>query len=356
MKKGSLRSQIRQMCCLGLPAETLMPRLLPLVRQLVPAESAGFFWVDSTGAMQNLIAERMLPTAKMRLYFDHFYEGGAFDFRRGFTKRATSGKDVSVLEVDATFKRSDYYNEILRELDAHHVLHGIVRNQGDALGQISLYRSPKDSPFEREHEAGLNSVLHYIAHAVSAVPATGQDAIEMLDTDDDAILLADAAGRLLHASEIGRRLLFQAADGQFAPGALAVSDNAAVSLVRQLVKVLRKEPEMLPLVTTSGRWGQVTLRAYRTGAQENLNSPIAIRVTRREPMLLRFANAMRSLDLSPQMQEIALQLAQGRSNSEIAESMALTSNTVNYHVKALFAKLGTHGRTETVQQILRAQG
>ncbi|NJR72472.1 MAG: helix-turn-helix transcriptional regulator [Gammaproteobacteria bacterium] len=54
------------------------------------------------------------------------------------------------------------------------------------------------------------------------------------------------------------------------------------------------------------------------------------------------------------MQEIALHLARGRSNVEIAEAMTLSSNTVNYHVKAIFAKLGTHGRAETVQHILAA--
>jgi hypothetical protein len=54
--------------------------------------------------------------------------------------------------ADGEFAKSAYYNEILRHLDAHHVLYGIVREQGAALGQLSLYRSaeaPAFSPRER---------------------------------------------------------------------------------------------------------------------------------------------------------------------------------------------------------------
>ena len=63
MKQSSVRARIRQICCLGIPGELLMASLLPLLRELVPSDSAAFFWVDSRGEMQNLYAERLLPAA-----------------------------------------------------------------------------------------------------------------------------------------------------------------------------------------------------------------------------------------------------------------------------------------------------
>lgn len=357
MKRGSLRAQIRQMCCLGLPAETLMPRLLPLFRQLIPAESAGFFWVDASGEMQNLYAERMLSAAKMQLFFDCFYESGEFDFRKQFRQRAAAGRDVTALQVDSAFQKSAYYNEILRDLDAHHVLHGIVRDHGDTLGQLSLYRPANEPPFERVHEEELQSVLHYLAHAVGARPVSKGTAESMLDTPDDAVMIVSREGSIVHASESARRLLVQAVGEPFSADGLARARERIAALLKRLVVMMLSEQEAMPSVAENTQWGRICLRAYRLDADADpgaAETPVAIRVTRQEPQLLRFANAMRSLELSPQMQEIALHLARGRSNAEIAETMALSSNTVNYHVKALFQRLGTHGRAETVQHILGA--
>ncbi len=383
MKHGNVRAHIRQLCCMGLAAETLMPRLLPMLRQLVPSQSAGFFWVDSSGAMQNLYAERMLSAKKMQLYFDHFYEGGEFDFKRSFQKRAQAKRDVATLAVDSTFKQSAYYNEILRDLDAHHVLHGIVRGgtaggahgfaSGQALGQLSFYRAPNTTNFTATNETDLQSVLHYVAHAIAspllqvakrvnigAADVSAEAASQMLDTADDAVLLVSREGALVHASESGRRLLIQAVDGAFSPSALQSSNMAASELLKRIVTQLLHDPVALPVCAQNSRWGRIALRAYSLESEGsgikcstgNENTPIAIRITRQEPMLLRFAHAMQALDLSPQVQETALHLAHGRSNHEIAEQMNITINTVSSHIKVLFAKLGTHGRAETVQSIL----
>jgi DNA-binding CsgD family transcriptional regulator len=334
-----------------------------MLRDLVPAESAGFFWVDGTGAMQNLYAERMLPQQKMQLYFEHFYEGGEFDFKRNFLKRAKQSDPVSSEPVSAQFKSSAYYNEILRELDAHHVMHGIVRDHGAILGQLSLYRPPLAKMFSPADKRELQGVLHYVAHAVAAPSPriNGMNTHTMLDTDDDAMALIDADGRLLHASDAAKRLLIQAVDGQFSPQQVA-SITSPTSLLTELLKTITKqllvETEALPLIVLDSRWGRITLRAYRLDDAPTFASrdaPIALRISRQEPMVLRFAHAMQSLNLSPQMQEIALHLAQGKSNAEIAAAMTVKPNTVNYHTKKLFSKLGTHGRDETVTKILSSQ-
>ena len=75
MKQSLVRARIRQLCCLGLPGELLIGALLPAIRELVPSDSAAFFWVDSRGEMQNLYAERMLPADLQTLYFERYYDG-----------------------------------------------------------------------------------------------------------------------------------------------------------------------------------------------------------------------------------------------------------------------------------------
>jgi DNA-binding CsgD family transcriptional regulator len=366
MKQTSLRAQIRQLCCLGLPAETLMPRLLPLIRQLVPADSAGFFWVDSAGDMHNLYAERMLPSEHMRLYFERFYDSDEHPFRREFLARVESGVDVASSSADASLQRTAYYNEILRELDAHHVMYGVVRDHGSALGQISLYRPKKASEFDAKARTDLASILHYVAHAVAARngvaielaigAASGDDAIgsQQVDTDDEAVVITRTDGKMIHASDQARRLLVQAVDGAFAPGRLRAADEAVTGLIVRLAGMLRDAESRPPQLAVQTRWGRLQLRAYHLGDGFSADAPIAIRISRQEPMLLKFAEALRGLGMPPQQQDIALRMAQGKSNQEIAQEMGLSPNTVAYHIKQIFSKLNAHGRAETISRILES--
>src|SRR5215216_4628658 len=171
MKQSAVRARIRQLCCLGLPGEMLMSSLLPALRELVPSDSAGFFWVDSGGEMRNLYAERLLPPDVMSLYFERYYEGREASFRKAFVARAQAPEGVVATSADGELSKTGYYNEILKRLDAHHVLYGIVREQGGALGQLSLYRAADAPAFSARERADLASVIRYVAHGVAGEEA-----------------------------------------------------------------------------------------------------------------------------------------------------------------------------------------
>jgi DNA-binding CsgD family transcriptional regulator len=76
-----------------------------------------------------------------------------------------------------------------------------------------------------------------------------------------------------------------------------------------------------------------------------------VRIQRQEPMILRFVRSMARLPLSPQQREIALLLARGASNQDIADSLGVSGNTVAYHIKQLFQKLDVHDRAGAVTHI-----
>src|SRR5438105_10644232 len=171
--------------------EQLMPSLLKAVRQFVDADSAGFFWVDSRGDMTSLYAERMLPAPAMQLYFERYYEAPESSFRRVFRERMQGIEPVTAVSQSVASERLPFYNEILRELDAHHVLYGIVKEQGHAIGQLSLYRSKSAQPFSLKQRGDLSSIIRYVAHGVSQRPRQGSSAAGFQDTEDDAVFLID---------------------------------------------------------------------------------------------------------------------------------------------------------------------
>jgi hypothetical protein len=261
LKQSAVRARIRQLCCLGLPGELLMASLLPALRELVPSDSAGFFWVDSRGEMSNLYAERLLPADVMALYFERFYEGREASFRKAFLERAASPEGVISTSADGELRKTEYYNEILKRLDAHHVLYGIVREQGAALGQLSLYR-PADAPaFSPRERTDLSSVMRYVGHGIAGDDARPrEDAFAFQDSEDEAMLVTDRRGGIRHASEKGRRLLLLATTSDINPASLkaAVNERAANALrglVARLDAVARGEDALPPVMQLDTKWG-----------------------------------------------------------------------------------------------------
>ena len=337
-----------------------MASLLPLLRELVPSDSAAFFWVDARGEMQNLYAERLLPADVMSLYFERYYEGREASFRKAFLERAGAPDGVVSMSADGELRKTDYYNEILKRLDAHHVLYGIVREQAAALGQLSLYR-PLDAPaFTPRERADLASVMRYVAHGIAGDDARPKDVASTLtfeDTDDEAMLVTDRSGNIRHGSEKARRLLLLATTSDINPASLkaAVDERAAGALrtlCARLDAVARGEEPTAPVISLDTKWGRHLLRAYWLDDDyQAADALIGVRIQRQEPMILRFVQAMGRLPLSPQQREIALLIAQGKSNQEIAEGLGVSGNTVAYHIKQLFLKLDVHDRAGAVERI-----
>jgi LuxR family maltose regulon positive regulatory protein len=58
-------------------------------------------------------------------------------------------------------------------------------------------------------------------------------------------------------------------------------------------------------------------------------------------------------ELSPREQEVLRYLVQGRSNREIAEAIAISINTVKFHVKNIFGKFGVTTRKDAVTASIR---
>jgi DNA-binding NarL/FixJ family response regulator len=65
------------------------------------------------------------------------------------------------------------------------------------------------------------------------------------------------------------------------------------------------------------------------------------------------------LALSPRLRQILILIAQGLGNDEIAAHLALSPNTIKFHVRALYARLGVHNRVEAstlYAQMIRGEG
>lgn len=345
MPKSSTRVTLRQLCGLGLPAAMVLPSLLPVLRQVVRADHAAFFFCDAHGQITNLYAERMLPPQAMASYYQRHYES---DFRVKYLQRVSAANPVSSHSLSAQERASPYYREVLSVLGGDHILYAIVRRGSRVLGQLSMYRGAGAAPFSEADEQALASVIHYLGDAL-AVPTPTALIDVHARVAEEAIAVLTPAGDLIYADDQWDRLVRLAHGDAIAPAMAQAEGRALPLFVRTVLTAALATPNASHRVESA--WGSFTFRRHALSAAEGAQA-IALRISRltAEPLQLTLGAA--ALELSPKQREVALLLAGGATNAQIAQRLNVSLNTASHHVKQVFARLGVHDRG-AVEQALR---
>lgn len=326
MRKAAARIRIRQICGLGLGEELLATALIPAVRELVASESSAFAWVDSQGRVTNVYADRLSSMCLL-----------------------TSLSDPC-MQAHASHP-SIHHFEAASESGLNRILRAIVHDSGRELAQISLCRPASASGFSRDEVSELSGVLHYITHGMvrGRVLGRGQmNDLEFGDGPEEALVITDRLGTLMHATEEGRRMLLLAAGCKIDSTTLSSAPIIVSDFLRAICGAI-DAPVSSTRMTT---WGRFVLRVYPLrDCVTSHQSLVGVYIRRQEPVILEVVRAISQLPLSPQQRQIALQIAQGQSNREISASLHLSCNTVAYHVRQLFRKLGVHDRAGLMMRI-----
>ena len=216
------------------------------------------------------------------------------------------------------------------------------------------------------------------AHAGEAGEAAGGGVIRVVLADDHALVLDGL--RALIADHGDLRLVATATDGEraldavrrFGPDVLVLDwqmsfmdgqvclrhIRGAALPVRVLVLSAFGDAHTLRAVIEAGADGfalktdppHVTLAAIRQVASGQLVFPQAAR-----RWLSPSPRASDPAALTEREDSIMALLAEGRSNAQIAAALHLSENTVKFHVRNVFAKLGVSNRTEAAARY-RAPG
>ncbi len=357
----SARVTLRQLCNLGLPAPVMLPSLLPAIRAVVPSTHAAFFYCDAAGHMTNIYAERMLPPEAMSTYYEQYYRDDTVAFSKSYLARVSAAEPVSRKSVTAAERASGYYKDVLSVLDAEHVLYGIVRSplSGNApLGQLSLYRGCDESPFTAADAQALKDVLHYLGVAlVHHFPAAIRTLTE--ETAEEAMAVLSDDGEVMFSDHGWMRLVRMARGEPIAPAQARDEPKALRAFILGVMKTARAARRAQHVIDSP--WGRFAFRHHELDAntaapQAKANGLIkatALVVARLASEPVRFTEGAAKLDLSSQQREVALMIALGLTNAEIAEKLGVSINTAGYHVKQVFVKLNVHERGD-VARLLRS--
>ncbi len=349
----SARVTLRQLCNLGLPAPVLLPSLLPALRAMIPATHAAFFYCDASGQMVNMYAERMLPPEAMTNYYEKHYRADVGAFAQAYLARVAASDVVSSRTINAAEQDTDYYREVFGVLGVGHVLYGVVRsaeNGHDPLGQLSMYRGVDAPPFDAEDKDALRDILHYLGRALVTTPHV-QKRVSAEQTAEEAMAVLDDHGEVIFADDAWMRLTRMARGETISPGQARDEPRALREFLRGVVISARAAKKSLHVVNSA--WGQFAFRHHELAGVSG-DKATALVVSRLAEASVRLTEGAARLKLSSQQREVALMVALGMTNAEMAEKLGVSVNTAGYHVKQVFVKLGVHDRADVAKLLRQA--
>ncbi|HLM84963.1 MAG TPA: response regulator transcription factor [Solirubrobacteraceae bacterium] len=175
---------------------------------------------------------------------------------------------------------------------------------------------------------------------------SAQDGLRVLGTFESVTqYLADGAG--------GRpAVLVLDCDGCGSEIPQAVATLRSAKIDSKILMLCRHISEELVRCTIAQRAGGIILKSYAT---EEIRAAIAYVATGRTVMPVGWqrlvaAQARERLEMSPRQREILALIAEGRCTQEIAAQLDLSPNTVKFHIRALYARLGVRNRVEAANK------
>jgi DNA-binding CsgD family transcriptional regulator len=358
-RTARIQARIKQLCCLGLGGEAIMPALFQELHALIPSYGNQFMWADEQHRLSNLYGEVPEVTAIGPLYLQEFYNSRETEVVCSFSDfvRNVYGvktRDESLVVDKDSFYRSTTYNEVFRPLGYDDFVRLTVREHGKAPGQIALFRRPKEPSFTAAEVRLLADLEPFIAHALTRQQDT--DAT-LVDSGESGLIVADATGKPVYLSNQGRRLLFLATNPEVAPGRVAPLTNtlpAALQRVcRNLAAVVTGDENAEPPVHRhANAWGGFTFRAYRMNEADGSAILIGITVAREEPLPVRLVRSTEHLPLSHRQAEVCVLMASGLTYRQIADRLGISAHTAIAHTRAVYDALGVSNRTELLNCLL----
>jgi DNA-binding CsgD family transcriptional regulator len=356
----------KQLCCMGLGREAVTPALLGELRTLVPNLSSLAFFIDEDGKLDGGYTDNPEAIHTGPLYMREFHGrrdrelGGAFpDAVRTQFGVHDFAQALGAIKIDLHgFERSDFYNLIYRPQRLHWFMRLMVRDRGGrgrALASVTMYRGSKDRPWTHEEKRRLASLEPFLAHALREGSAIDGPLVESGQT---GTIVADTAGRPVHFTSAGRRLLQLVTHPRVAPdtdfAGFGQFPPAVVRICRDLSRIFADDPVSAVAPTYHHRnvWGGFRFSAAWLDGADQSGGLIAITITHEEPLPVKLMRRVGELPLSRRQAEVCFLMASGASREVVAERLGITRNTAITHGRWIYNKLDVHNRAELINRLL----
>lgn len=352
MKPNEALAHIRLLCCMDLDGPAIMAQVLRVLHDWVPSETNNLFIASPSGQdVASIIVEHPLPDDLCELYINVFHGNRELAVGPTFTEAM---KMPGMIETSRIFGRdfldSELYNQFFRPMTADEVLRVVIADGEGSLASLGLWRTGKGTSLLRDEALRLKQIIPYMAHALRK---SSIDSSPLSDVGETGLMILDMAGKIHYVSARARELLALCLGGD---GLYFMRGGADASPVARIAKaigdVVAGRQSRAPFEVVRTAWGTFHFRGSILQDTGAVPSMVAVTIDYLQPTQLRLMERMRELPVSSRQKELCLLLAEGLSNSEIANRMGVTAHTATSYLRALYDKLGVASKKELLQYLM----
>jgi DNA-binding CsgD family transcriptional regulator len=356
---------LKTLCCLGLPPESAMVAVVPVLHEIIPHDGSrlalvapdatitrGYSENPSTGA---LLRERLWqymddPSALMSLWVP-----GVRAVSIGWTLHRQGGD----------YLESGYYREIEAPLASCWILDAMIGDDGRTIAFVSLTRPRGARPFTVDDVQRLDGLRPWLAHAFrrpNSDKARQEDEAPIITAGapvrtGQLILTADAK-LVFQTPGVEHLLIILAGEPSNYTRYVPVSDRLPapiLKLLRRIAGAANGTSDTPPRMRISTAYGVLTLEAKwlvpagtlpADALRDSKSCLVAVTIELHEHAIAHAARVLRESGATPAQTKVGIHLALGKQRPEIAEELGLQRSSVADHTKKLYQTLDVHNSTE----------
>ena len=292
------------------------------------------------------VVQEIPPESTQRFLFNEFLEDDVNKFRALAHRRFPVDWLDHATGADRAI--SPRYREIMAPLGLGDELRAAFRSGGECWGFLCLHREDSSRGFNETEARLIARVATHVGEGLRRALVVGAADARLDDYGPGVLVLSDHRS-LLATTAAGERWLWELADSDQSLGPLPL----AVETVLARLDAIRRSQgprHVLPRVrvrTRSGRWA--VLHAFEmSGLGQGRHIAVVVEpATSAElaPMILL------AYGLTRREGEVAQLVLQGKPTNQLARQLHISENTVEDHLKAIFAKVGVGSRGELTAKV-----
>jgi DNA-binding CsgD family transcriptional regulator len=269
---------------------------------------------------------------------------------------------------DSDVFNSGFYQDFLRRLGAFHLIFSVIVTSRTSSSALTLLRSHKS---ERWTSADKDMIASLVPHLQRAARISGcfatmrRERDEVLDRLPMGIIVLDEAGKVEFLNSSAETILAKKDGLCWGVGGISASSPSQSAHLHSLIS------EAILTASGKGVGGGGSLSIDRFSQNRPLSLLVAPLMPRSlspfsqsgpsvvifitDPDALQPANPKHLAEifgLTPAESRVADQLVQGKSLSDAADELHITSQTARTHLKRIFGKTNTNRQSELMRLLL----
>ncbi|MDP2026650.1 helix-turn-helix transcriptional regulator [Sulfuriferula sp.] len=350
MKNSAQVSYLRQLCCLGLGGQIIMPDVMRALHGIIPSSFNNFLWADENYQTSAVLCEETFPELET-LYFKEYHNSKEADaLKTTFSQAMRRGRDwVNSERLGQGFLASELFNNVIKPAGIRHMIEATICVKSRGVGSMVLNRAPGEKPFSHDEEIRLRNLTPYIAYGLQGSRDLRG---EITPSGNSGMLVVDHQHKIVEICPEGRRLMLLAMHPGLTRFTLGLDSSVVKHLCVNLRGILQGRCRPVPVFRQRNAWGEFLFRGYPLSIDGQPDGLIGIVIEHHEPSPLKLMRNMRELPLTARQREVCLLLSYGYTRNMIGPRMHVSNHTAIDYVRKIYDKLDVSTQGQLIKKLM----